>query len=200
LTAWGTGHNGYGLPKTSGSLSKYLSMPLAVHSCEPDWHSSFSKDEILYCPAYDYIPDENDNQPMNTYHCSSGPSWPTTGDWMIRSYRENDWLLVLPASFGWNNSGTDKGLTRMVQLRSPNRMILSAEGYTKSLFSSWGGLYYNPNHGGGAPSVHADGHVDLIRDEGYAFPGGLWYTHWAGSTYAVESWGTYLHPDYNKSY
>jgi prepilin-type N-terminal cleavage/methylation domain-containing protein len=200
LTCWSTGSNCYGLPKTTGHIADYLPLPVAVHSCTPDWDSEWSTKELMYCPAFEHLPDHRGKEPMNTYHCSSGPSLPTTGDWMVRSYRQNDWLAPIPASHGWNKSGTDKMQATFAQLRNASRLILINESYTKGLLTSWRGLYYNPNHGERATAIHADGHVGMIEDGGYAFAGGLWYPHHAGSTFAVESWGTYLHPDYNKPY
>ena len=67
-----------------------------------------------------------------------------------------------------------------------------------SMFIGWSSFYYNPNHNAGSPAAYADGHVDQIRDEGYGFAGYYNGPHHAKTTFAVESWGTYLHPCYDK--
>jgi prepilin-type N-terminal cleavage/methylation domain-containing protein/prepilin-type processing-associated H-X9-DG protein len=193
LTCWSTGGNCYGLPKTTGHLNDYLARDVGVHSTRFE-----SYDKLIFCPAYDVQPDHKNHQPWSCKHTRHRPT--CGGHWFIRSYRQNDWLGfgLIPPSHGWNKCGREKDLATMARLRNPSRLILVGEAYNHSMFIGWSSLYYNPNHNAGSPASYADGHVDLIRDEGYGFAGYYNGPHHARTTFAVESWGTYLHPCYDK--
>jgi hypothetical protein len=200
LTSWSANSNGFGLPVPAGRLSHYVGYPYYVGG------SSFhGADEFMYCPAYSFLPDGRSHQPRTSW---SDNDVPTTSNYDARSYRMNDWLMVLPHDHHWSDpshrhgsNDDDKGLARLHQLRSPQRLIVVAEGYNKNLFDHFNELYFNPRHGDKCPAVRADGSVHLYEDDdnrGCGFP---WKPdHGVGASYPVETWGTYLHPDYSRPY
>jgi prepilin-type N-terminal cleavage/methylation domain-containing protein len=199
LTNWSLNGHGYGLPATSGRLSPYLQGREFYYDARP---GALPKTGFC-CPGYDYLTDRKGRTPF--------PGLNGTGDHptcfqnmgpvhIVRTYRTNDYLSYIPTSHNWNKSGRDKNLARFPQLRN-GRLVLLAEGYSKNLSYGFGALYFNPNHRDASPAVLADGSVKMFETGVTGSSGIMWKPdHGVNSTYAVETWGTYLHPDYSKNY
>lgn len=176
-------------------LEKYTGLPFQVHATrnpEPG--------KMMYCPAYSDRIDELGHYPKGrTFGHSDLSTW---ADWRVQSYQQNAWLMPIPASHGWNKSGTDKDLATMNSLRSGSRLILVAESFRKHGYESWDEMYYNPRHSGLCPAIHADGHVEMHPwrpASEYGRAGFLWQpNHGVKHPLTVLSWGNYLHPDFTK--
>jgi prepilin-type N-terminal cleavage/methylation domain-containing protein len=199
LTSWSASSNGYGLPHDARMrLSPYLGRPFYVRG------TSFrDADDFMFCPAYSFLPDGRGHQPRVAIYTDDVP---TTSNFDARSYRINDWLNEFPHDHDWSRpwsspNDDDKEAAHLHQIRSPQRLIVVAEGYNKNLFDHFNELYFNPRHGDKCPAVRADGSVHHYEDERNDSSGFLWSpNHGVNSTYTVETWGTYLHPDYTRPY
>jgi len=199
LTNWSLSGHGFGLPTTPGRLQEYVGVP--VYFDRRDNVAPQGPGNTMYCPSFTHRPDIRNNLP----HLSAGGVYATNvnnNSNAIRSYRVNDWFMEIPASHNWNESGRDKLVPTFDELRAPSRLILFGEAYNKSGFTEWRRLYFNPRHGDLAPAVRADGSVKLYTsDEATGGSGVLWKPNFkVNSSFPVETWGTYLHPDYTKPY
>jgi len=122
-------------------------------------------------------------------------AWPVT---RVRTYRMNDWIMPIPASHAWTAGDVvAKPQAQFHRLRDGARMVLAGECYSKNLVTNFDALYYNPKHGNNGLTVNADGHVHNHPSHSAGGAGILWSpNHGVSSSYPVDCWGTYLHPDY----
>jgi len=202
LTSWHLNKHQVGAhasPGTEGHLRDYLGAP--VYFDRRDNVQPSGPQGVMFCPAYEYQVDIRGK----LQHLAAGGEFPTNynnNSNIVRSYRTNDWFNYIPAGHSWNNSGRDKNVPKISDIRNPSRLIVFAEGYNKNLFLGWGAIYFNPNHDDQGLAVRADGSTKRYTTSeatgGSGFP---WSpNHGVNSTYAVETWGTYFHPDYTKAY
>ncbi|MFW6133553.1 MAG: type II secretion system protein [Planctomycetota bacterium] len=205
LTAWGLGGHGYGLPKTPGHIRDYLDGTPVYFSAKPNQEPD-GPAGVMYCPAYKAIPDIRGRSPYPGWEGRYATCFQNMGPTHIaRSYRINDWFAEIPTSHNWNKTSTDKKVPKMTDVRAASKLVLFSEGWGKGL-STGGhaggrGWYLNPKHGDRCPAVRADGSVKLYTEEESVAGGILWSpNNGIKSSYQVETWGTYLHPGYTKSY
>lgn len=197
LTSWKINSHQAG-PTTPGRLSDYLGGKKVYFHKRAN-----SKGDPLYCPAFEPLTDVRNRTPffINDQFTSSATNVNHTTN-HIRSYRVNDYFAKLPASHPWNASGRDKRVPRFSEFRQPSTLILFGESYTKNLYKGFRQMYFNPNHGDTSPAVRADGSVKRYTvEEAVGGSGALSApNHGVNSSFPVETWGTYLHPDYNRSF
>lgn len=159
-------------------------------------------DGVMYCPAYERLTDVRSRTPYPGWKSQHPTNFQNVGPTHIaRSYRINDWLAAVPSSHGWIDGDEDKEVPRLQDIRIPSRLLLIGEGYNKNLWTSFGAFYLNPNHSDRTPALMADGSAKMFTpEEAEGRPGRLYKPnkHISGGRFAVETWGTYLHPDYNK--
>ena len=196
LTSWSLNGHNYGLSASgTGSLEGYLG---GKELWWQEGSGSQTRSRAIVCPTYEPREDSIGNLP----HVSSGGNAQNINNMgppnKVRTYRQNDWLMRIQPGHGWAPSG--KRNARLSQVRSPNRLILVAEKHNKNLNMKWNSLYYNPNHGGAAPSVQADGSARVFTTA-QKLGGGFAHApnHGIGSDDRLDAdtWGNYLHPAYN---
>ncbi|MFP4027324.1 MAG: type II secretion system protein [Candidatus Brocadiia bacterium] len=197
LTNWSPNRHGYGLAwQGLGHIRPYLGeIPLVARQ-----NQISGLDAMIHCSAYEFNRDELGHIPMTG--ANDKPTTVNNNSTWMRSYRQNDWLMYIQPTHNWTDLVVPKPLATYSQLRTPGNMILALEGYNKNLVINWGGLYYNPNHAGRCPLALADGSSRLYAYRtGLGIAGYPWQpNHGVKSTYTVEAFGNYLHPDYKKSY
>ena len=157
---------------------------------------------MIGCPAYTHQADVRAHAPGPTINGRYATCMDNNGNtpW-VRTYRLNDFLAVIPASHNWNNSGQDKVHARMASVRDPSLFVLFGEGYADHMFTQFRRFYFNPTHRNRTPAVRADGSVRLYTSpECTGESGRLFVPNQANDTFAVSTFGTYLHPDYNQPY
>ena len=206
LTSWSPNSNNYELPDTSGKLfPHYVPAPMVVDR-------DHLKGPKLTCPSYtlaaDSFPDHRRRSPFEGLGPGGGVM-PTNVNYagagnghLFRTYRQNDFLLVMPADWQGNRSGVEKRLTRLNQVRSSS-LIFALESHTKSFASAWGAMYYNPRHDDKGMAVHLDNSVtaypinELTLAPSGHMPGNPNYVNRSD---VVDAWGNYLDPNYTKGY
>ena len=193
LTSWSHGSNNYGLPNCGGRLKPYLGMDFYIRG------TKFAGPRgLIMCPSYTFAVDNNGRRPRTAIYTTDVP---TTSNFDARSYRQNDWFMEIPTSHSWNKRNRDKRLARLPRLRAPSRLILVGEAYNKNLYTGWGQMYFNPHHNDYCPAVRADSSVKLYPWDSSGGTGFPWSpNHGVKDSYSVETWGTYLHPDYTRPY
>lgn len=198
LTSWKIQRHQF-VPTTPGRLSEYLGGKKVYFDKRPNVAPN-REDKPMYCPAFEPLVDVRGNTPwLIDKKFTTNVNFTTVN---IRSYRENDWFAAIPADHNWNDSGRDKNVPRLSEFRRPSMLILFAEGYGKDLFIEWRRLYFNPNHGDLAYAVRADGSVKGYTDEESVGGSGVLGNPnlRVNSSFPVDTWGTYLHPDYSKDF
>lgn len=193
LTSWSVNNHNYGLPVTTKNMLQDYFGVKATYHIERE-----NRQGILLCPGYT---DSNDYRQKSPFvaHDGSTPTNVNNNSKHIRTYRLNDWIADIPTTHNWNSTAKDKPLARLSEVRDASMMILSTESFGKNLMINFAELYYNPSHGHKAVVDMVDGSARLLKfDAGK--PGWIWAPNGANSQYAVESWGSYLHPSYNLSY
>jgi len=197
LTSWTLTGHGYGLPTTPGRLSAYLSDTPVHFDARTE-----SPGRALCCPAYEMLIDAKAHAPFPGWQGKYPTSFESQGAiYIVRTYRQNDWLCEIPADHEWVKQGRPKPLARLSRLRNPAAFVLAGEGYSKSLFTNFESLYYNPRHWERAPAVRADGSIHMYTPDSSGGTGYLWAPdHGVNSSYPVDTWGSYLHPDYTRPY
>ncbi len=208
LTSWTlTGHQ-FSTP-TTGHLQDYLEGTPVYFDARPNYLPN-GPGGTLYCPAYSLRQDVRGKYPFPGWEGRVPTNFQNMGPIHIaRSYRQNDWLGIIPAynSDGtpnnWNTSGQDKLLPKLEQIRSPSMLVLFGEGYDKNGFLGWNQMYFNPRHGDRSPAVRADGSVKLYTTAEAVGGSGVITgspNHGVNSSFPVDTWGTYLHPSYTRPY
>ena len=188
-------------------VSPYMAKPLGFHVHANGSQAKNLQANIVYCPAFEPIPDvrasgrnhhyppmSRGKYPAPTAMCNPGPGHIS---WQIHSYRASDYLS--------HSRVPGDHYSRFTEVRWTTLLILVSEGWCKHGYYGWDELYYNPNHGDVAPAIQADGHVKRHQawgdNYGSQSPGKLWNPNWhvgSDDAYSVKSWGTYLHPEYTK--
>jgi type II secretory pathway pseudopilin PulG len=193
LTSWSVGSNGYSLPNTTGKLADSTGLPSYGRGGE----------RFMSCPAFSLETDRKLHTPYpvvngtGTNYENNPAAWPVK---TIRTYRANDWITPIPVGHTWVTT-TEKIQATFRRLRAPSRFLLAGEGHGKGLFCNFDQLYYNPRHGHKGLAVNADGHVQHYPANSSGGTGYLWQpNHGVNATDPVETWGSYLHPNYTAAY
>lgn len=206
LSSWAIGGH-QNILTGSGHIREYLNSASPFFDARENVFP-YGPDGNLYCPAFERIADLRGAFP---FEGNRGFATNTNNnDLKIRSYRTNDWLAGIPANVsGWNKSGVDKQVPTFDEVRNTTRLILFVESHTKNLSinDSRRSVYFNPNHGDKGLAVRADGSVNGYQhnDNSIRFSGVFWNPGFklnqnSDPAHAVETWGSYLHPDYSASY
>lgn len=182
-------------------IQEYMNGTSVYFDARPNRRPS-GPDGVLYCPAYERLTDLRNRTPFPGWNNRYPTNFQNVGPtYIARSYRVNDWLAAVPSSHGWIKGDQDKEVPRLHKVRIPSRLVLIGEGYNKNMWTSFGGFYHNPNHNDLTPAAMADGSAKMFTpEEAVGGPGIFWAPnkHISGGRFAVETWGTYLHPDYTK--
>ena len=191
LTSWSVGGHNYGLPDTESDIKDYMDGIDVYYN-----KNNGSESDALLCPGFMGLEDKRGKTPFSPDHGT--PTNVNNNSDNIRTYRMNDWLAYIPDDHNWSG-GFTKNLAQLSEVRDTSSLIVATEGHGKNLMMKFGELYYNPTHKNLSPAARSDGSVKLYNfDPGSS--GFMWSPNSANSTYAVETWGVYLHPEYSGSY
>ena len=111
----------------------------------------------VYCPGYERLFDRHGNRPSHPWSEPDVATW--VAFWGVGSMRMNGWLGMYGQSTH-NNRNYQLPRPRARISRLKGETLLMAEAYNHGGFGSKYSFYYNPNHGGTAPLLFIDGHVE----------------------------------------
>ncbi len=199
------GYFGFGFLGVSNSgleqYEPYLEAQISVSA----WGARNHIDGMIFCPNYTYTKDILLHQPKH----GNGDGLITCFSNQARSYQQNGWSQGPSYYHADDPEYRNWNYWRVGSIsRSPSNLILAGEAYGHSGLKSWETFYYNPRHGGRAPSAQVDGSAKFhlyqsgLGQAGYLHPnvppyGPNWHVN---NSYTVESWGLYLHPLYSAPY
>lgn len=143
---------------------------------------------IAYCPGYSKSPYPCKYSAFNTVQIpiSENSGILSVEYWYLRTCSLNFWI--------------DRKGVRSNQIKSPSELLFIGEAWTKSLYSDWDQLYYNPRHQNQSPAVQLDGHVQTRWERNISRPEYTWAPNNSASRETVLTWGMYLNDSYTGTY